>query len=61
MPKNVKLVAFPSGVNYIKNDNYIIEEVSLQSKLKNSKIYEIMNFSDASSAYTTANHINSNI
>ncbi|KAL7011161.1 hypothetical protein ACKWTF_014127 [Chironomus riparius] len=30
MPKNVKLVAFPSGVNYIKNDNYIIEETPTQ-------------------------------
>ncbi|KAG5667830.1 hypothetical protein PVAND_015799 [Polypedilum vanderplanki] len=26
MPKNVKLLAFPSGVNYINNDKYIIEE-----------------------------------
>lgn len=36
MPKNVKLVAFPSGVNYIKNDNYIIEEVSSKHNLKDS-------------------------
>ena len=37
MPKNVKLVAFPSGVNYIKNDNYIIEEVNSTYNLKDYK------------------------